>query len=139
LSPNCAHVLVVAAVFALPGVGGPEHALATVHSPQYVGETGNSRAGSAFAADLQFDGQLSTDAAWTTPALDDATEFTEIAMAYDPNPVRQLGEANLPSEEAALSLNEPPSRAKVSEPATLVLFGTALLGVASAMRKKSKR
>lgn len=139
MSPNCAHVLVLAAVFALPGFGGPERAHATVHSPQNVGDTLNSSAESTFSRGSSSDGQLSADGAWTARALDEINGFTESAMAYDPNPVDQMSATDLPSEEAALSLNGPPSRAKVSEPATLVLFGTALLGIARVVRRKTKR
>lgn len=127
------------AAFALTGLVEPEFALATVHSPQNARDTLDNFAGGTYSGVPESDSERSVDAAWTARALEATAGFTETAMASDPNPVRQPGETDLPSDEASLSPDEPPSHAKVPEPAALMLFGTALIGIAHAARKKSKR
>jgi len=79
------------------------------------------------------------DTIWTSVPSDEASEFTEAASAYDPNPVAKVGGTELASDEAALPLDETPTRTKVPEPAALVLVGTGLIGIASFVRLRRKR
>jgi len=139
LSSRRAHALLLSFAFAVLGAISPGRALATIHSPQPVGDLLISAAGATYPALPESDVRPATDAAWTAREQEDTAGFTEIAMAYDPNPVRQPGDSDEAADTAGVTVSETTSHVKIPEPATLVLFGTTLVGVAYATRKKPKR
>jgi PEP-CTERM motif-containing protein len=111
----------------------PEFAGATINTSDFRQQTATPAAGSQFSAVPESDRGASADLAWANHSLEEARGFTEAAVAYEPE-ATQNGDD---TQRAAAQKNSP-LNARVPEPAALILFGTALIGIAHAARKKRK-
>lgn len=88
---------------------------------------------SRFSAVPEEGAKPSADLTWTRNALPEAAGFTEATIGSDPNSVQSAESAQYPAPGQAA-----PTNTKVPEPAALILYGTALIGIAHAARKKMK-
>lgn len=114
----------------------PGRARASLNPPHYSDAALNVLVQTEFSDVPERAEERAATSAWTLQALDEATGFTETAAAIDPNPIEHHDSAAESKEAAGPTQDEPPIRAKVPEPPTLLLFGTVLIGVARGFRKK---
>ncbi len=119
--------LIALAAISLTAMVAPTQAHATAGSAQYGGGNTASVAGDGLPAASQTEDPVTAGPAWSSPRLDDAAGFTEAAMAYQPD-----------SDAANKPLAESSGHSKIPEPSTLMLFGTVLIGIGYAVRKRTK-
>ena len=127
-------VLLLSAVLFLANFALPRPALANVRSPQYAGAASKS----AFPDVPEANDDFNASSVWALKDVNEAAGFTEAAVAFDSDPLRHPGSTALSAESLSHTAGETPSGAKVPEPAALVLFGTALIGIARAARERTR-
>lgn len=138
MSSTRAYVVLMATAISLTGMVAPKVAHATVQTPQYISGASKETV-TAISPDRQTDSEAALAPAWTATRLEDAEGFTEAAIAADPNPLQQVASDKQVPEAAINAPDRSASRTKIPEPTTLILFGTALIGIGYAARKRMKR
>jgi hypothetical protein len=138
LSYKPTYVLILATAISLVGMAAPTPVRAAVPSRQPNGGASKAQVGDAVTAASQNGTRATADDAWTATRQDEATGFTEAASAYDPDSTELSGADNQVSAAANKPQDKSSSHTKIPEPSTLVLFGTVLIGIGYAARKRTK-
>ena len=131
--------LILAVALALPGLSASEQASTAIQAPQFVGRMVVGPASDLFSGAILADQQASAYLAWAPPALEDAGGFTQTELTYDRAHAQLRRDPDQGQDEAGAVVNDVPSHAKIPEPAALALFGTTLVGIAYATRKRTRR
>ncbi len=137
MSYSRTYMLILAAAINLPMVL-PNSAHATSGSRPHSSRTSAAIGHRAPQADADTESQAISDPDWTATPLDEAQGFTDAASAYEPDPVEQTGTDSQAQAATTKSPDSASHRSKIPEPSTLMLFGSVLIGIGYAARKRTK-
>jgi len=134
VSPNRIQNAVVLIVLSLGGVVVPSRMSASEQFTRISTAEASERRLSAVSPAPEASGSHSV---WTARAADSAQSFTEMVIAYAPEPAAKASSRGFPITLSGLPPEDSPG-AKVPEPASFFLFVSGLFGMRGASRRVQK-